>query len=84
MPSLMKISSIALWGVALAAPTTTVKLNNGIEMPLVALGTWQYDNETAADAIGLGLPLVRAVLDRLTHVLRTHGRFTVEHVCCPP
>ena len=72
MLSLMKITAVT-FGVALSAPTTTVKLNNGIEMPLVALGTWQYDNETAADAIGLGLPLVRAVLDRLTHVLRTRS-----------
>jgi hypothetical protein len=56
----MKITAVtAVFVGALAAPTTTVKLNNGIEMPLVALGTWQYDNETAADAIGLGLPLVR-------------------------
>ena len=44
--------------VVAAAPTKkTVTLNNGVEMPLVALGTWQYDNSTARDAIKLALPL---------------------------
>lgn len=30
---------------------TTVKLNNGVVMPLVALGTWQYSSSTAEDAV---------------------------------
>lgn len=32
----------------------SLKLNNGVEMPQMALGTWQYDNNKAADAIKLG------------------------------
>jgi len=40
---------------ASAAVNPTVTLNNGVEMPLVALGVWQYDNATAADAIAKGL-----------------------------
>lgn len=52
---------LALCGAALGAdisvsPTaggSTIKLNNGVLMPQMALGTWQYDNATAADAIKL-------------------------------
>ena len=35
----------------------TITLNNGVKMPLVALGTWQYNNDVAEDAIKLALSL---------------------------
>eukprot|EP00937_MAST-01D_sp_MAST-1D-sp2_P007434 g7434.t1 len=41
---------------ASAAPANPLlKLNNGVEMPQLALGTWQYDNATAGDAIAKGI-----------------------------
>jgi diketogulonate reductase-like aldo/keto reductase len=39
---------------AFPATATTIKLTNGVEMPQMALGTWQYDNDKAADAIKKG------------------------------
>jgi len=55
----MPSKSIILAAVASAtlAANPTITLNNGVKMPVVALGTWQYDNETAHDAIKLALPL---------------------------
>jgi diketogulonate reductase-like aldo/keto reductase len=32
-----------------------VKLNNGVEMPLISLGVWQYDSSTAQSAVKLAL-----------------------------
>jgi diketogulonate reductase-like aldo/keto reductase len=32
-----------------------IKLNNGVEMPLISLGTWQYDSATAQAAVKLAL-----------------------------
>jgi 2,5-diketo-D-gluconate reductase A len=32
-----------------------VKLNNGVEMPMISLGTWQYDSPTAESAVKLAL-----------------------------
>merc|ERR1719183_36827 len=44
--------------VSLAAfPNPMIKLNNGVIMPQLALGTWQYDGPTAASAIELGFKL---------------------------
>jgi len=39
------------------AADPTVTLNNGLKMPIVALGTWQYDDATAEAAINMALPL---------------------------
>ena len=36
---------------SVAAKMPTVTLNNGVEMPQLAAGTWQYDNATAEDSI---------------------------------
>jgi hypothetical protein len=47
---------VFLFAVA-AGADPTVTLNNGIKMPLVALGTWQYNDSTAEHAIKLALPL---------------------------
>jgi diketogulonate reductase-like aldo/keto reductase len=52
----MKLVAALLLSCA-AASDPTVTLNNGIKMPLVALGTWQYDDATAEKAIKLALPL---------------------------
>jgi diketogulonate reductase-like aldo/keto reductase len=35
----------------LPASNPTVLLNNNVKMPLLAAGTWQYDNNTAGDSI---------------------------------
>merc|ERR1719392_471370 len=32
-----------------------VKLNNGVEMPMLSLGTWQYSSSTAEAAVKLAL-----------------------------
>lgn len=32
-----------------------IKLNNGVEMPMISLGTWQYDSPTAEAAVKLAL-----------------------------
>lgn len=39
------------------ASVPTVKLNNGVEMPMISLGTWQYDPSTAERVVKLGLSL---------------------------
>jgi hypothetical protein len=55
----MQLTLAMLAGAAatVSAAVPTVTLNNGVEMPLVALGVWQYDNATAKDAITKGLAL---------------------------
>jgi diketogulonate reductase-like aldo/keto reductase len=55
MKSITLIAATAVMAVLAADPTVT--LNNGVKMPVIALGTWQWDNETAHDAIKLALPL---------------------------
>jgi diketogulonate reductase-like aldo/keto reductase len=40
---------------ASAASVPTVKLNNGVVMPMISLGTWQYDDDTAEAAVKLAL-----------------------------
>lgn len=49
--------SVAATSVSAKLPSPTVTLNNGVKMPLVALGVWQYDNATAKDAITKGLSI---------------------------
>lgn len=52
MKLFLTASSLALAASIKSGPLNpTVKLNNGVEMPMVALGVWQYDNATAEDAI---------------------------------
>merc|ERR1711943_90051 len=51
-PSFMCASAESSLG-AVAIPT--VKLNNGVEMPMMSLGTWQYDRATAQSAVSLAL-----------------------------
>jgi len=38
-----------------AANIPNVTLNNGVEMPMISLGTWQYDDDTAEAAVRLAL-----------------------------
>jgi len=40
---------------AVAVDIPSVKLNNGVEMPMMSLGTWQYDKATAESAVSLAL-----------------------------
>ena len=46
----------ALVGAA-AAPIPDVKLNNGVMMPMLSLGTWQYTPDVAETTVRLGLSL---------------------------
>merc|ERR1740117_1642482 len=39
---------------AKAATNPTITLNNGVKMPQMVLGTWQYNDSIAADAIAKG------------------------------
>mmetsp|Transcript_6843 Transcript_6843/g.14653 ORF Transcript_6843/g.14653 Transcript_6843/m.14653 type:complete len:296 (+) Transcript_6843:62-949(+) len=38
-----------------SAAIPNVKLNNGVEMPLISLGTWQYNSSVAEDTVKLGI-----------------------------
>jgi len=52
----MKVASVLVSSVAATVPTH--KLNNGVEMPMMSIGTWQYDVSTAEqvvkDALSVG------------------------------
>jgi len=37
------------------ATIKNIKLNNGVEMPMLSFGTWQYDSSTAQSAVKLAL-----------------------------
>ena len=39
------------------APVPSIRLNNGVEMPMVSLGTWQYNVSEAEAVVRLGLKL---------------------------
>ena len=39
------------------ASIPNVKLNNGVEFPMISLGTWQYSTQQATDVVKLGLSL---------------------------
>jgi diketogulonate reductase-like aldo/keto reductase len=48
------VAGVALLsGVLADIPNAT--LNNGVQMPMISLGTWQYDDDTAEAAVRLGL-----------------------------
>jgi diketogulonate reductase-like aldo/keto reductase len=47
----MKSSAFVFAGAAVATEIPTMKLNNGVEMPMMSLGTWQYDSATAQAAV---------------------------------
>ena len=49
------MSALAVEGKVLDIPT--VKLNNGVELPMAGLGTWQYNNSRAGAAAALALKL---------------------------
>jgi diketogulonate reductase-like aldo/keto reductase len=53
----MKAAAIAFVGGVVATSIPTVKLNNGVEMPMMSLGTWQYDSKTAQAAVASALKL---------------------------
>jgi diketogulonate reductase-like aldo/keto reductase len=50
-PSFMCTSAVSLGAVAIP----NVKLNNGVEMPMMSMGTWQYDTATAQSVVSLAL-----------------------------
>jgi diketogulonate reductase-like aldo/keto reductase len=50
-----KFSGVALVSGALAADIPNATLNNGVQMPMISLGTWQYDDDTAEAAVRLAL-----------------------------
>ena len=59
----------------------TVKLNNGVAMPLISLGTWQYSPAVAESTVRLGLSLgynhIDAALDYKNQ--RSVGKALAEH-----
>ena len=48
---------LALSLLACTSAIPTVKLNNGVEMPMISLGTWQYKPDVAESTVKLGLSL---------------------------
>ena len=57
-PEAMSRAKIALWLSTLATAlgaSSTVTLNNGVVMPIVAAGTWQYDTDAAEQSITAAL-----------------------------
>lgn len=51
----------------------TVTLNNGVQMPLLALGVWQYDNATAEDAVTKALKVGFTHIDTAWNYLNQQG-----------
>jgi len=51
----MKVVAGAAFVTGVSANIPNVTLNNGIQMPMISLGTWQYDDDTAEAAVRLGL-----------------------------
>jgi diketogulonate reductase-like aldo/keto reductase len=49
------IAKAAAFATVAVATVPDVKLNNGVEMPMLSLGTWQYDSSTAEAAVKLAL-----------------------------
>ena len=63
--------ALLLAGILLSNPSAvpTVTLNNGVDMPVAALGTAGYDNATAEAAVNLAMSL------NLTHVHTAYDYF---------
>jgi len=52
----MKAFAIAgFMGVASGSSIPNIKLNTGAEMPMISFGTWQYDSQTAENAVKLAI-----------------------------
>jgi diketogulonate reductase-like aldo/keto reductase len=72
---MMKLLSLSASTVPLAsAAAPSVTLNNGLEMPVVSIGTWQYNASEAHDAI------VSAVKVGFTHIDTAHDYDNEEGV----
>jgi len=56
------LSSAAVLGLA-AATVPTVTLRNGVKMPMLAEGTWQYDSDTAEKAVEVALTAGFTMID---------------------
>jgi len=48
-------TAMALFGAGTATSVPNIKLNTGAEMPMISLGTWQYNDATAEAAVKLAL-----------------------------
>ena len=44
-----------LFAAVVAASVPMLKLNNGVEMPAIAVGTWEYDGDYAQQSIAAAL-----------------------------
>jgi len=51
MPSLTVKLAAGVLGTAAGAAIPTIKLNNGAEMPMISIGTWQFTPEVAEAAV---------------------------------
>ena len=47
----------ALFSLTTLSAIPNVKLNNGVEMPMISLGTWQYSKPVAKSTVKLGISL---------------------------
>lgn len=56
------------------APIPLIRLNNGVQMPVVSLGTWQYNASMAERVVTLGLSL------GFTHIDAAWGYFNQQGV----
>lgn len=61
---MVSVAAITILFVSCAsAAEQTVLLRNGVRMPLIAAGTWQYDNETAEASITAALKVGFTMID---------------------
>jgi hypothetical protein len=68
------LCKLVLLSVAVGAVVPTVPLNNGVMMPVIALGTAGYDNATVADAI------TKAFAAGINHIHSAYDYFNVQGV----
>lgn len=47
--------SLVTTKIKVSATIPTIKLNNGVEMPMISIGTWQYNSSTAEATVKLAL-----------------------------
>ena len=66
--------TLFLCAATIQAAVPTVTLNNGLEMPAIALGTAGYDNATAKDAVE------KALAAGLNHIHTAYDYFNVQGV----
>jgi diketogulonate reductase-like aldo/keto reductase len=67
----MKLASAFVTTAFGAIPS--IKLNNGVQMPLISLGTWQYNSTVAEDTVKLGMKVGFTHIDTAHTYLNQDG-----------